>query len=134
MKLPIFYTVSMYRRKVTVKCVTLVLLWIKLWFHHESYGLKCSMFIKDKFKIGLLEEGEQKRDSKKKKNQKKSCLLKKKMNFMWKKKKLKIFQNKFVLACDALMSFFYCGQFRRVCVQQNVIGFSFKEKKKSVKL
>lgn len=40
------------------------------------------MFIKDKFKIGLLEEGEQKRDSKKKKNQKKSCLLKKKMNFM----------------------------------------------------
>lgn len=75
MKLPIFYTVSMYRRKVTVKCVTLVLLWIKLWFHHESYGLKCSMFIKDEFKIGLLEQ-EQKQDSKKK--QKKSCLLKKK--------------------------------------------------------
>lgn len=87
MKLPIFYTVSMYRRKVTVKCVTLVLLWIKLWFHHESYGLKCSMFIKDEFKIGLLEQQEQKQDSKKqKKNTKKSCLLKK-MNFMWKMKK-----------------------------------------------
>lgn len=42
----------------------------------------------------------------------------------------KIFQNKFVLACDALMSFFYREQFRCVCVQQNVIGFSFKEKKK----
>lgn len=36
----------------------------------------------------------------------------------------------FVLACEALMSFFfYCGLFRCVCVQQNVIFFSFKEKK-----
>lgn len=87
------------------------------------------MFIKDKFKIGLLEEGEQKRDSKKKKKTKKKVVCLKKNEFHVKKKKLKIFQNKFVLACDALMSFFYCGQFRRVCVQQNVIGFSFKEKK-----
>lgn len=126
MKLPIFYTVSMYRRKVTVKCVTLVLLWIKLWFHHESYGLKCSMFIKDEFKIGLLEQQEQKQDSKKKKQKKVVCLKKKKGFHV---KNEKIFQNKFVLACDALMSFFYCEQFRCVCVQQNVIGFSFKEKK-----
>lgn len=66
-----------------------------------------------------------------KKKQKKSCLLKKNEFHV---KNEKIFQNKFVLACDALMSFFYCEQFRCVCVQQNVIGFSFKEKKKSVKL
>lgn len=44
----------------------------------------------------------------------------------------KIFQNKFVLACDALMSFFYREQFRCVCVQQNVIGFSFKGKIKKI--
>lgn len=35
----------------------------------------------------------------------------------------------FVLACKALMSFFLnCELFRCVCVQQNVIFFSFKEK------
>lgn len=39
----------------------------------------------------------------------------------------------FVLACKALMSFFfYCGLFRCVCVQQNVIFFSFKEKSENI--
>jgi len=84
------------------------------------------VFIKDEFQIGLLEQQEQKQDSKKK-PQKKVVCLKKKFHV----KNEKIFQNKFVLACDALMSFFYREQFRRVCVQQNVIGFSFKEKKKN---
>lgn len=89
------------------------------------------MFIKDEFKIGLLEQQEQKQDSKKKnkKTTKKKMFAKKKKKKEFHVKNEKIFQNKFVLACDALMSFFYREQFRCVCVQQNVIGFSFKEKK-----
>lgn len=50
------------------------------------------------------------------------------------KKKKTYSRISFVLACKALMSyfFFYCGLFRCVCVQQNVIFFSFKEKSENI--
>lgn len=81
------------------------------------------MFFVDKTSLELVYL-KQKRISKKK-----SCLLKKKFHVRGKKKTYS--RISFVLACKALMSFFFfnCGLFRCVCVQQNVIFFSFKEKK-----
>lgn len=58
---------------------------------------------------------------------KKHCLLK---NFSREGKNYS--RISFVLACKALMSFFYCGLFRCVCVQQNVIFFLLKKKSENI--